>query len=214
MLTFIFMDKNATKYELVLPDPDWIKDYTKIHNVTVRRAMSGRIRTYVVRDRKYAHAITYNMQFQLHRDEVRRLKKFIRLSDGHYIWVHGLDSSCGALVLVNASANSRKLKIGNATGSINVGDYLRIDGHYAGYSIVGVTDNSLTTGQPLQYTVYAGMTVDVIKIQMGIINNQEISFGSDGRAAGDEDDPENSGHLQNVEDETYNITLSVLVIKT
>lgn len=212
MITFKYVDKNKDEHVLEMPDPDWIRDYTKIHNVTVRRSMSGKIRTYVVRDRKYAHAIIYNLQFILHRAEIKSFMRFIEISDGHYVWTHGTDSDCGAQVAAVAQHSTRVIPIKFATGSINVGDFAEVGGQY--YTIRGVSDAELTIDPPLTYTIYPGNSVTIVKQQMLIINNQQFDFGSDGRAAGDDNDKENPGHLENIEDETYTFTLSVLVIKT
>lgn len=212
MFTFTYVQPDHTEIVLELPDAEWITDYSKIHNVTVRRSMSGILRTYVVRDRKFAHALTYNLRFNLHRTDIRKLKKFLALCTGHYVWATGIDSNCRAYVAEVAYAGDRVVKISGAIGSINVGDYARITGHY--YSLLGVSDASLTLKQPLEHTVYVGDNVEIIKQQMIIINNQQYDYSSEGRAAGDEDDEENPGVLTNVEDETYNVVLSILVIKT
>lgn len=212
MITFKYVDKDKVEHVIEMPDPDWITDYTKIHNVVVRRSMSGKIRTYVTRDRKYAHAITYNLRFILHRAEIKRFIRFIELSDGHYVWTHGTDSDCGAQVSAVAHHGARTIPIKLATGSINVGDFAEVDGQY--YTIRGVSDSTLTVDPPLKYEIYPNQSVTIVKQQMIIINNQQFDFGSDGRAAGDENDEDNTGHLVNIEDETYTFTLSVLVIKT
>lgn len=212
MITFTYIDKESVDHVLSLPDPEWITDYQKIHNVTVRRAMSGKIRTYVVRDRKYAHAITYSQRFMLHRSEVKACKKFLTLSDGHYIWAKGLDSNVSAQVAANANIGTRELKLKNVTGSINVGDYAEVDNKY--YNIVGTSDSSITINPGLVSLIVIDDPVTIFKQQMVIVTNQDFSFGSDGRAAGDEDDPDHIGNLMNVEDETYTLTLALLVIKT
>jgi hypothetical protein len=212
MFTFTYVQPDHTEIVLELPDAEWITDYAKIHNVTVRRSMSGIIRTYVVRDRKFAHALTYNLRFNLHRTDIRKLKKFLALCTGHYVWATGIDSNCSAVVSEYTAAGEHIIKISNATGSINVGDYAKIDTRY--YALLGVSASSLTLKQGLVYPIEAEWTVDIIKQQMVIINNQQYDYSSEGRAAGDEDDEENPGVLTNVEDETYNVVLSILVIKT
>lgn len=209
MITFIYVDKDSEEHVLEMPDPDWITDYRKIHNVTVRRAMSGKIRTYVVRDRKYAHAITYSMTFKLHRSEVKAFKKFIALANGHYIWTKGTESTVGAQVAETTSAGSRTVKLKNVNGSINVGDFAKIGVGY--YTIRGVSDVGITIHPGLSYTAYLNDSVDIYKQQMAIITNQDFSFGSEERAAGDE---EESGVLVDKEDENYALTLALLVIRT
>jgi len=213
MITFIYVDKESTEHVLEMPDPEWITDYTKIHNVTVRRAMSGKLRTYVVRDRKYSHAITYSMNFTLHRADVKRFNKFLALCDGHYIWTKGTDSNVSAQIAENAPLGSRDIKLRDVTGSINVGDYAQI-GSVGYYTIIGVSSSGMTVSPGLDGTADEGGSVDVFKQQMVIITNQQFDFGSQARAAGDENDPDNSGTLIDKEDETYSLTLSILVIKT
>ena len=210
MITFTYVDKDSEEHVLEMPDPDWITDYRKIHNVKVRRAMSGIVRTYVVRDRKYAHAITYSMSFKLHRSEVKAFKKFIALADGHYIWTKGTESTVGAQVAVTANAGARTIKLKNVNGSINVGDFAEI-GSAGFYTIRGVSDVGITIHPGLSNTAYMNESVNVFKQQMTIITNQDFSFGSEARAAGDEGE---SGVLVNKEDETYALTLALLVIRT
>jgi hypothetical protein len=212
MITFKYTDKDEEIHVLELADPDWITDYTKIHNVTVRRAMSGKLRTYVVRDRKYAHAITYSMRFVLHRAEVAKTKKFMDLCEGHYVWTRGIDSDVGAQVKETVSQGGRTIKLINVSGSINVGDYAAISGLC--YTIVGVSDTGMTVHPGITHAVYAGESVTIYKQQMVIITNQQFDYGSEARAAGDENDPDDSGHLIDVDDETYTLTLAILVIKT
>lgn len=209
MITFVYVDSESVEHILELPDPDWIKDYVKIQNVVIRRAMSGKLRTYVVRDRKYSHAITYSMKFVLHRLEMRLAKKFIKLSDGHYIWVRGLESNVGAKIAEAASAGDRSVKLQTVSGSISVGDFANIDGNY--YTIVGVSDRGITIKPGLIGGVGSGLSVTILKQQMSIISNQQVDFGSEDRAAGDEN---KSGKLMDVEDETYTLTLAILVIRT
>ena len=212
MITFIYVDKESFEHVLEMPNPEWITDYRKIHNVTVRRAMSGKIRTYVVRDRKYSHAITYNMRFSLHRDEVRRFKKFIALSDGHYVWTKGTESQVSGQVVIDAPAGTHTIRLTGVTGSITDGNYAQVGGKY--YNVRGVGPGSITVDPALEATAYQGSTVDVFKQQMAIITNQQFDFGSEDRAAGDQNSEENPGHLENVEDETYAFTVAILVIKT
>ena len=207
MITLTYIDPSSNVHTCELRDPDWITDYTKIHNVTVRRAMSGKIRTYVVRDRKYAHAITYNMRFILHRPDVQRVKKFLALCDGHYVWTRGTDSNVSAFISQNADPGDRSIKLKTVTGSINVGDFVGIKTGY--YTILGASDSGIIINPGLAENGDVDDPVTVFKQQMVIITNQQFDFGSDSRAAGDDDD---TGEI--VEDETYSLTLAILVIKT
>jgi hypothetical protein len=143
------------------------------------------------------------MKFILHRSSIKEVKQFLALSEGHYIWTKGTEGNVSALVAAGSSGRTIKLK--GVTGSINVGDYAEINGNY--YIIMQTGSTSIVVKPGLQNEIYPNMAVTIIKQQMVIIINQQFDIGSEGRAAGDINDI-------NVEDETYSLTLSLLMIRT
>lgn len=188
---------------IVLPSPTWITDVEKIKNIKLRKSMSGKVRTYVMRDRRTTNAQKFSLHFEhLHRAKMIELQRFLLNADGHYLWFHGVESSVSAKIAKNAGVGSTTLSLKDVTGTIYKGDYVQIDGYtYA------ITATGITIRPSLQSSAYIDDVVTILKKQLVLVTNSEISAASDGRAAYMDD----AGN--EVEDERYSMMLDILSIR-
>lgn len=203
-MAVLYYYPEGVETSIILPSPVWITDIDKIKNIKVHKSMSGKVRTYVVRDRRLSNAQRFSIHFDhLHRAKMIELQRFLLASDGHYLWFHGVESDVSAKVAENAGVGSTEVSLKNVTGVIYPGDYLELSGYT--YAIIG---GQVTIRPGLLASAYTDDTVTILKKQLVLIMNNEISVSSEGRAAYQDD--ANGGEI---EDERYSIVLDLLSIR-
>ena len=76
----------AVRTHVVLRNPDYSNDIKKPYNMSIRRSMNDRVRTYITRDRAQLSAFTLSLSFRnLHEERRNALEHFILSSDGQYV---------------------------------------------------------------------------------------------------------------------------------
>ena len=76
----------GTRTGIKLRSPEWIEDLTKPTTVSVKRSMSGVVRSYVAYDRKFGMAYTFMLHFKgIRLERKMALEHFLACSEGRVL---------------------------------------------------------------------------------------------------------------------------------